>query len=348
MGMGEDGQREYNAFESRALGDQMLRDADRCIRGALERYEPWTNVYGLARSILALATAGTLAANPVDFLFRPGSGMAPPPICDRTRSMGAFCFAGPHHLELCRWLCVAMLLLVASGWRPRLTAIPHWWIAFSLQANAMVVDGGDQVSAVLTLLILPVALTDARRSHWNRTQPPTSETVFHRKLWAFLGHSLLRLQVAGIYFHAAVGKLTVPEWKDGTAMYYWGTHETFGSPSWLDWAFRGVITAGWSVALFTWSVILLELLLSVGLAIDRRYQSWLLAAGIIFHFGIIFVHGLASFGTTMIAALILYLRPWSQDLSIPVEIRGMFRRRKDGETCESPETRPGVGDVATG
>jgi antimicrobial peptide system SdpB family protein len=296
----------------------MLIQIEKRIREALGRYEPWTNVYGLARSMLALATAGTLAANPASILFRPGGGTGTPPFCSDVRAVGVFCTA-PHHLDLLRWACVALLLVVASGWRPRVTGVLHWWIAFSLQANAMVVDGGDQVSSVLTLLLLPVTLTDARKWHWDpspaRNDAP-SVVDDMKRLLAFFGHGLLRLQVAGIYFHAAVGKMAVPEWKDGTAMFYWGTHETFGAPAWLEALFRPIVVHGWTVAMFTWSVILLELVLSIALFMERRYQRWVLVGGMALHFGIIFVHGLPSFGTTMVAALVLYLRPWSRPWSL--------------------------------
>jgi antimicrobial peptide system SdpB family protein len=294
----------------------MLTDLDAKLRGALARYRPWTDVYGLARSMIALATAGTLAANRATILFRPGAGTAPPPFCDGTRGIGAFCLAAPH-LDLCRWLCVAALLVVASGWRPRVTGIVHWWIAFSLQNNALIVDGGDQVAGVLALLLLPVCLTDSRRWHW----APAPEGGLHARLLALFGHGILRLQLAGIYFHAAVGKLTVPEWKDGTAMYYWSTHETFGAPPWIEPFFRPLITHGATVAIFSWSVIVLELMLSVAFLMHRRAQRPLMVVAMAFHVGIIFVHGLPSFGSTMIAALLLYLQPWSVELHVREIVR---------------------------
>ncbi len=304
----------------------MLSRLELRVRSALERYEPWTNVYGFARSMLALATAGTLAFNPASILFRPGAGTAMPPFCDHVRGMGAFCLA-TDHLDVSRWLCVAALLIVASGWRPRFTALFHWWITFSLQANALVLDGGDQVAAVLALLLLPVALTDGRAWHWSSGPEQLMRSSAVRKCWAFMGHVLIRFQVAGIYFHAALGKMTVPEWKDGTAMYYWGSHETFGSPPWIDWWLRPILTHGWSVSIFTWSVVLFELLLSLCIAMERRYQRLLLYVAIAFHVGIVFVQGLASFGTTMVAALVLYLRPWSRSLTwIPARVARFSNR----------------------
>jgi len=54
-----------------------------------------------------------------------------------------------------RWVSILVLLVAASGWRPRYTAIPMWWVLFGNQASLTVVDGGDQISAVLALLLIP-------------------------------------------------------------------------------------------------------------------------------------------------------------------------------------------------
>jgi antimicrobial peptide system SdpB family protein len=107
----------------------------------------------------------TLIFNETGILFRPGSGMPNYPVCQGVGILGIFCNFNPY-LEVARWISVIILLVVASGWRPRYTALFHWWISFSLQTSAITVDGGDQVTAVLTFLLLPIALTDKRKWHW--------------------------------------------------------------------------------------------------------------------------------------------------------------------------------------
>lgn len=52
-------------------------------------------------------------------------------------SIGLACVLPVKNLELARWLAVAILLLVASGWR-RVTGVLHWWVSFSLHANTLV------------------------------------------------------------------------------------------------------------------------------------------------------------------------------------------------------------------
>ncbi len=272
---------------------------------------PWTNVYGLARSLLAFGTALTLAFNDSSILFPLVAGAEPPPYCNGLRGAGAFCLMS-HDLDAGRWLLVAALVVIASGWRPRYTALLHWWISWSVQANAGMVEGGDQVTAIITLLLLPIALTDQRSWHWLASAVPAVQPPGPARatipLLALSAQLAIRLQVAAIYFDSVVGKLGVAEWKDGTALYYWLTHPTFGAPSWLRPALVPLLTST-AVAPLTWSVILVEIALFMGLTMNKRYRGWLLVAGLFLHGGIMVVHGLVSFGLAMFGALILFLRP---------------------------------------
>ena len=285
-----------------ALGRSLLE------RASAER--PWTNVVGVARTLLALGTALTLAFNDAGMLFRPSVDITDVPRCSGIRRIGAFCVAPPEHLDLVRWVSVVILLVVASGYRPRLTAWPHWWIAFSFQANAVVIDGGDPVTSILTLLLLPVALTDRRKWHWG-VEPLSATPCDARALARLLARLALlavRVQVAAVYFHAVVGKLSVPEWGDGTVLYYWFTDPIFGAPPWMkplvDPLLRHPV-----IAPLTWAVLLLELSLAVALVMDEKRRGALLGVGILFHGAIALVLGLGSFAFAMSAALVLYLRP---------------------------------------
>jgi antimicrobial peptide system SdpB family protein len=279
---------------------------------------PWTNVYGLARTLLASATALTLALNPADVLFGAlGPITESASMCQGARALSLFCLIGADRLELARWLAAGLLLLVATGWRPRWTGILHWWLSLSVFLSVVTVDGGDQVAAVLTLLLLPVTLTDPRRWHWQQPQASVeTRPVASFVAWSALGIAV-RLQVAGIYFHAAVGKVAVEQWVDGTATYYWFTHPYFGAPGWQLPILLPVLLNGTLVALLSWSVILLEFLLAAALVIRQRYWAWLLAAGLALHAGILVIHGLFSFALTMFGALILFLRPADAPFSLP-------------------------------
>jgi antimicrobial peptide system SdpB family protein len=142
---------------------------------------------------------------------------------------------------------------------------------------------------------------------------------------------MIRLQIAVIYLHAAVAKSAVPEWMNGTALYYWFTDPTFGAPSWLEPAVRILVTHGTALTLLTWSVVALEFSLFAGLFAKDRYLPILLVTGAFFHLGIALIHGLISFSIIMLGALILFLRPPNQEfhfLSVYDKLRWIYPIRK--------------------
>jgi len=301
----------------------MLSRVGRHIRRWASRGNPYTNVYGLARTILAVSTAATLALSHTETLFRPTVVSSSVPVCEGIAGdLSLFCQLPPSYLSSIRWIAVALLVVVASGWRPRLTCIFHWWISFSLMSSSVLMDGGDQVAAILTLLMLPVCLTDQRVWHW---QPPIKNEAsqeagrlpngeLRRRLVALSSFALIRLQVAAIYFHAAIGKMQVTEWADGTAVYYWLSDPVFGLPSHFAPIVRPLLVNGTTLTAITWGTIILEMLLAAGLVMDRRGWKPLLIAGLAFHAGIGLFQGLVSFAIIMMAALILYLHPVREQL----------------------------------
>jgi sporulation delaying protein B len=272
---------------------------------------PWTNVVGCARTVLALGTLVTLMANSADLLFRPldTTMRNVSNVMLGSRYSLLTLFPDPH-FDWGRRIAIVILLVVASGWRPRLTGILHWWVSASFAASCVVVDGGDQVAAVLSLLLVPLTLTDDRRWHW--AAPAVAAPGGGSELRAFIARStlwMIRLQVAGIYLQACVAKLSVHEWKDGTACYYWFTNPLIGMPHALERYLVPLLAKPVVVVGFTWGTLLLELLLFSALFMDKRWRRPLLIAALGFHVGIIVIHGLVSFFCSMAAAAILYLRP---------------------------------------
>jgi antimicrobial peptide system SdpB family protein len=256
-----------------------------------------------------------------------------PPFCGvhTVQKATLYCLL-PTHLDLARLLATVGLLLVASGWRPRITGILHWWIAFSYQLTASTLEGGDQAAAVLSLLLLPLTLTDPRQWHWD---PPPGLPALDKggmlpMLGALIGLSALlaiRIQVCGIYFHAAIGKLQGTEWADGTALYYWLSNPTFGATPFWARLLRPVLSSPTLLAGLTWGTIVAEFLLFMGLLATHRARRVLLLLGVSLHLGILIFMGLFSFSVTMFGALVLYLRPSSAPFNFTV-LRRLFGKRK--------------------
>ncbi|MYR46124.1 sporulation-delaying protein SdpB family protein [Streptomyces sp. SID5910] len=281
---------------------------------------PWTNVYGLARSLVALGTAGTLAASSAQTLFRPVATLGDYPSCQSAAAGSVFCLT-PHDytgLTWIKWACVVLLLVVASGWRPRLTALPHAYINYSVFSGIAIIDGGDQIALVLSVLFVLPALGDPRRWHWQ--QPPThSLTSPPQRAFLLLGHTslvVLRLQMSVLYFQAAVAKLPHSEWADGTAMWYWGTNPDFGPAPWLATLVTPVVSTALGVALMTWVPLVIELSMAVCLLIPFHIRRYVMAAGLLFHLSIAGMMGLWSFALAMAGGIIVLCLPAGSSLDV--------------------------------
>lgn len=279
---------------------------------------------GVARSLLALGTLLTLVFSPTNVLFPPEILRGLGGTCSGNAALSLFCLLPGNLAGLGRAIAILSLLVVASGWRPRFTGILHWWVTMSLFVASVVVDGGDQISMILTLALVPVTLLDDRTWHWQT--PPrrvTDSSTAHLcgSLAALLILTGVRVQVAAVYLEAAVAKTRVPEWRDGTAVYYWMTDVGFGVDGLRRAIIAPLLTIGPIVAALTWGAITLELFLFAGLLMDRRYRRVFLVLGILFHVTIALVHGLISFGCAMSAALVLYLRPLDQPFVPPETVR---------------------------
>ncbi|WP_405419307.1 sporulation-delaying protein SdpB family protein [Streptomyces erythrochromogenes] len=277
---------------------------------------PWAAGYGLARTLLALGTLGTLAFSDSATLFREVATVGQYPLCRGVTGAGAFCLVSPDHFEAVRWACCLVLVIAASGWRPRYTAVPHAYIAFSVFTGISIPDGGDQVTWILTLLLVLVAVGDPRRWHWQRQPEPRPAETAGRGTWALVGVSaitLARIQMSVIYFQSCVAKLPHAEWADGSALYYWINNYAFGAPDWLRPALSALAENPVGVAAMTWGPLVLEIALAAALLLPQRIRWMLLPAGVLFHLGIAVVMGLWSFAFAMWAGLLLLLTPYGHD-----------------------------------
>ncbi|MGW2473200.1 sporulation-delaying protein SdpB family protein [Streptomyces sp. NPDC001665] len=306
---------------------------------------PWTNVYGLTRTLLALGTMGTLAFSSTGTLFRPVATQGYYPICEGVMRAGVFCVAPGNHLTATRWLCVLVLVVVASGWRPRWTALPHAWVSFSFFSGIAIADGGDQITAVLSSLLALTALGDPRRWHWHRLRQGAAA---HRRRAALIGATglvLARIQMSFLYFQSCVAKLPHAEWADGTAMWYWGHSIAFGAPGPLQPLVDPLLASPLGVALLTWTPLAIEIGLAASLLLAQHWRWRLLAAGVLFHLSIAAMMGLWSFALAMIGGLVLLCSPLGSQLhvTLPKSLQPGLRR-----SAATPNSAPGRDDRANG
>ncbi|MGX9667122.1 sporulation-delaying protein SdpB family protein [Staphylococcus shinii] len=265
---------------------------------------PWTNVYGFSRSILALSSLLTLIFNKTEYLFREGAGMSAFP--DNGAPFGIFMIGQNNYylLGILKFIAIIVLLLVVIGWRPRITGILHWYIAFSMQNGLTIADGGEQVASVITFLLIPITLTDTRKWHWNNQ----FQEGTYSKIIAFSTYYIIRIQIAIIYFHSVIAKIKDREWINGTAVYYYIKDSNLGFNSFFqyltDWIFNSNL-----VPLTAWIPLLVQIILFCALFMSKKYWKIVLVIGICMHEVFALFLGLISFSLIMLGVLILYLTP---------------------------------------
>lgn len=262
---------------------------------------------GLGRSFIALGTLLTLLLNDSHVLFK--TSMKPDfseqliPI----NAINIFLLFPDKYIVIAKIIACIILFVVAIGWRPRFTCIPHYYISACFLNAALDIDGGDQITSNLSLLLIPVLFFDSRVWHWSTSNiPKLNETVLAKNIFTNVCLLVIRLQMSVIYLHAFIGKLSIPEWTNGSSIYYWAHHPMFGTANGVIYLFDIFLKNKYILFFMTWSVLILEFILAIGLFLNRKHYKYLFIMGCLFHFSIIIVHGLFSFFFAMTGGLILY------------------------------------------
>ena len=267
---------------------------------------PWTNVYGLSRSLIALGLLSTILFTGSDYLFPTFDGKPMKEVLLFSDKISIFYLVKNNFLA--SFFSVLILLSVIIGVFPQITGILHWWVSHSYMVSGILIEGGDQIAAIITLFLIPITLTDNRKNHWYAPKTCSRKNL---KLFVWSVYAIISLQVAIIYLNAAVSKLFVAEWLNGTAIYYWFTHADFGVSATFKTTVAWILSHSWICAALTWGAMLLELTLFGWLFASRNAWNWrlLFLLGFQFHLAIALIHGLVSFSLVMCGALILYLFP---------------------------------------
>jgi len=276
---------------------RVLRDGSRWLRGL--------HPIGVARGVLALGSLSTLLLTDERALFLTFLPNAAPSRCVGIGQFGLFCLSEAATGGRLAGTVIAILVLVGvlSGFGPRVLALPHFFVAWSISQNVVLVEGGDQVNAAMSLLLVPWLLTMPRGNAYSSGTPYLA--VLRENAFAYGAAELIRVQLALVYAIAAIAKFAVPQWADGTAFWYWLQVPTFGLPPDVFAAIAPVLQQPIVMVPATYAVLVFELGLVGAIWTQGRVSRWWLNAGILFHAAIAVVLGLWSFGITMAGALLL-------------------------------------------
>lgn len=283
----------------------MLKEVKNDYNEYLKKYtslNPWTNIYGLSRSILAFGLILTISFSKIETLIMP-ININMDSIFIRYNFFFIF-----NNVYFSKIISILILSFIISGYFPQITCFFHWWINLSFLFASPIIEGGDQISTIITFLLIPVAITDKRINHWYK---PKSINLPYTKLFVWSIFFLISIQVSFVYFHAGIAKLNVEEWLNGTAVYYWATHNVFGVNQSIYPFISYLLSHKIFVVSLTWGTIFLEILFFGFIFIKRNNWNWKLyfILGFLFHFLIIIFFGLFSFFFSMLGAIILYFVP---------------------------------------
>ena len=260
----------------------------------------------LARFLLAFALLLTVVFNDLDVIANHRYGVMPTYGIRHTaaksipfKQLDMFMVMDP---SVARIVIIIILLMVMSGFFPKVTGILHFMACFSVHNYFMIINGGDEICLVMSLLLLPVCLTDNRLNQWVYRK----ETPSKWNITAGMALVVIQIQAAYIYFSAGYEKLYNRQWIDGTAAYYFTSHYRLGAPDWLRHV-NELLTLTPAVRLLSWSVLALEFLLAACLFFPSRIRKKFLVPAIIFHLLIVFNFGLVSFFFSMLGMLTLFL-----------------------------------------
>lgn len=262
--------------------------------------------FTISRVLLASGTLSTLIFNNSEFLFYPNKQTFSLGKTVLMENINLFKLFPPEYIVYAKIISIIILFLVIIGIYPRYTCILHWWVSFSFFGSSSIIDGGDQITAIITLLLILIYLFDNRKWHWTERLPNNNNKSVYISSLALIA---IKFQMCFLYLQASLSKLGVEEWKNGTCLYYWFKRPDFGNPEYFSIIFDPILKNTVLLPLLTWSVFIFEFLLFLAITFKQPTKNKILIFGILFHFAIFMIHGLFSFSIAMTAGLLLYLGP---------------------------------------
>jgi antimicrobial peptide system SdpB family protein len=264
----------------------------------------------LARFLLALGMLLTIISNKLSivanhqytfmegYTLRHGKG-----------GSNAFAFADLYLYmppQIANLIVVLILLFVMSGFLPKISCLLHYLACFSFHNYFIILNGGDDITLNLSLLLIPLCLTDNRNNQWKHPPELSQTSASSSNIVANLALIAIHLQAAWLYFDAFYPKMFTPQWLDGTALFYYTSHYRLGAPDWLR-NIDEIITTTAFVRVLSWGALLLELILAFALLLPSRLKRKLFIPALCFHFLILIHFGLITFFIAIAGMLLLYL-----------------------------------------
>lgn len=204
--------------------------------------------------------------------------------------------------QIAKYISIFILSTVISGYFIKVTSFLHFWVAFSFNVSAKLLEGGDQVVLIYSFLLIPILLMDNRINHWSKAK--NSYLSFNKKTIAFCTLLLMKMQFFVIYFIAAVSKFNHKEWHNGTALYYWFNDKVFGLNSIMLDLFNPLIKNSFFIIALTWGTLLIELLIAYSaFSKNQTYKTICFILAFLLHFGIALLLGLWSFFFAMLGII---------------------------------------------
>jgi antimicrobial peptide system SdpB family protein len=265
---------------------------------------------GIVRSLLAISLLATILLTGKDrlFFYQLHADVNPDIYDVKYGILTQYSIFNLLDINLAYYLTILVLLVVISGYFSRLSSILHFYICFSFVSSTVLVNGGNKISLVLTLLLIPICFLENRKNHWiEEAKPPN----FYRDVGLNIVLLFARLQICYIYFQTFYKKLEVHEWSNGTVLWYYLQKQNhFEADSGLRRMILDVVLYNDKLLVIsTWSVLLVELLLALTLFFKQRDRIYLFLLGLLLHLSIAVFLGLFAFAIVMISALLLLTFP---------------------------------------
>lgn len=277
------------------------------LRRTVSAFDMQSRGYGSFRALLALAQLTILSITPYEALMQTLAGERAGPNCAGVRAASAYCLGRnlPEWFVTASMACV--LVMAAAGVLPVVISVLHSWVAFSIASSIALPDGGDQAAAVCSILLIGVSIGDRRRWSFG----PRRSVVSWRRQIALASLMVLRVQIAAIYFNAAIAKLFAPDWMNGTAEFYVLRDPFFGASGFIGSLLRWATMSPLVTVAATWGAVLTEIVIGTLILCGPRSRSIALVLCIALHGAIIITIGLWSFGLIMIALVGVAAMPYT-------------------------------------